>query len=128
MDPFAYFNIFLNKNGIDNKACGMFVLSAATYIYAWWIQRTILSNMSGKNHNCWTYPPQKHRVRASRLPSSSTQRCGKLQWKHSLWMCLAAFSLLAKFCQNVNFKIRKMNCLWRVSILTIKNFPDFFFC
>jgi hypothetical protein len=41
-------------------------------------------------------------------------------------MCFAAFSLLAKFCQNVNLKIRNEVVMEGFNFLTIKILPDFF--
>jgi len=85
MVPFAYFNIFLNKNGIDNKACGMFVLSAATYILPGESREPFLVICQARTTTVEHTPHRNTESgRASRLPSSSTQRCGKLQWKHCL--------------------------------------------
>jgi hypothetical protein len=84
MDPFAYFNIFLNKNDIDNKAHGIFVLSAATYVPGE-SREPFLVNMSGKKEPELLNipPPTETRVRASRL-HLPVLKMWKLQWKQSL--------------------------------------------
>jgi hypothetical protein len=73
MDPFAYFNNFLNKNGIDNKAYGMFVLSAATYMPGESREPFLVICQARTRTVEHTPPPTETRVRGFQTSSSSTQ-------------------------------------------------------
>jgi hypothetical protein len=77
----------------DNKAYGMFVLSAATYMPGESREPFLVICQSGKKEpELFNMPPTGTRVRASRL-HLPVLKMWKLQWKHHI-ACVNVFSSL----------------------------------